>query len=350
MSGTVDFTAYNPEPKRKTTPQKAKSGIVQTLPVLIATLIVILTISLIWTDIKLKDLISIKFAGDLLAFILLFWMMFFTLQTSGNTNGMRDFEYVAARNHYRAERTKVRDTGAELDLPDFCDFYVKKEIHDYRRSILLNANIRVEEWEQRYSNLDDHALLVLLPPRKFKRKMQTAELSADDIVRLREIRKLSPRKKNAIVKACLARPIEVTPDLMMLDDGERTSRVPISEKSIKQKQAQRDIFALCRITLMMFLSISIAGDIVVDFSYSTLVFGLIKLASLTVTGYQGYTTGYTVYTEYGVQRLNDQINLFAVFWRWKKDYATAPEEYEIPPIQEETKVEIIDEGDNIEHA
>ena len=303
--------------------KKSKGEFLRTLPLLIATLIVLLTISLIWTDIKITDLFTFKFVGDLVAFLLLFWMMFFTLQSIGNTAGKADVEYSSVRNRYRAERDHIRAEGTELDLPDFCDFYVKKEIRDYRRTILLNANIRIEEWEDKYSDLDEHALLVLLPRRKFYHRVKSAELEDSVIEKLIAIRKLSARKKSAIVKCCIARPLEISPDLIMLDDGERTSRVPIAEKSVKQKQTQRDIFALIRITIMMFLSISIAGEFILDFSPATLVFGLVKLSSLAVTGYQGYHIGYTVYTEYGVRRLNDQINLISVFNRWIRD--TFPE-------------------------
>lgn len=310
--------------------RKSKGDFLKTLPLCIATLIVILTISLIWTDVRITDLFTIKFAADLLAFLLLFWMMFFTMQSSGNTGGKADEEYASVRNRYREERDKIRKTGSEFDLPDFCDFYSNKEIRDYRRSLLLNANIRIEEWEEKYSDLDDHALLVLLPRRKFYRKIRSAELEEGVSKKLCALRKLSARKKGAIVKACLARPLEISPDLIMLDDGEKTSRTPIAEKSIKQKQTQRDIFALIRITLMMFLSISLAGEFIFTLSPSTFVFGMVKLSSLAVTGYQGYHIGYTVYTEYGVRRLNDQINLISVFWRWKRD--TRPDQ-----ILEETK-------------
>jgi hypothetical protein len=304
--------------------RKGSRNFWKTMPILISTAIVVLTISLIWTDIRIADLLTLRFAADLIAFLLLFYMMFFTLQDSGNNNGKRDPEYVEVQTEYRKQRKDVRDEGAELDIPEFCEFYTKKELRDLRSRILLNANIRYDEWEREYEDLDELVLLVPLRSRKFERKLRDDTISSENIEKLRTIRKLSPRKKAAVIKACLLKPINVTPDMMMLDDGENVSRSPVAEKSIKRKQAQKDIFALCRITIMMICAISITGEFIVDTSISTLIFGLVKLVSLAVTGYRGYVTGFTMYTEYGVRRLNDQINLFAVFWKWRETVHGVP--------------------------
>lgn len=329
MTNTYDFAIKEEkktsEPRavktasQDATKEASKRSVISTVPLFIATIIVMLTVALIWTDIRIKDLLTVHFAADLLAFLLLFYMMFFTLQDFGNRGGRLDKEYAKVHERYLAEREKVRSSGAELDLPDFCDFYATKELRDIRRRILLNANIRIEEWEQEWAVLDDYAMLALLPRGKFMRKIRSADVSKEIYSKLIDLRKMSTRKKTAIVRACLVKPLDISPDLIMLDDGDKASRSPIAEKSIKEKQMQKDAFALARITAMMFLSISIAGEIIVDFSYATLVFGVIKLASLIVTGYQGYLIGYTIYTGYGVRRHNDQINLLSIFWRWKAD-------------------------------
>lgn len=299
-------------------------GFWKTMPALISTAIVLLTIALIWTDIRIADLLTIRFAGDLLAFLLLFYMMFFTCQDAGNKNGKRDPDYTAVQEEYRKQRNKIRNEGAELDIPEFCEFYVRKELKDFRSRILLNANIRYDDWEKEYVDLDELVMLVPLKSKKFEKALRGDTISNENMIKLRAIRRLSPRKRSAIIKACLVKPLEINPDLMMLDDGEEPSRMPISEKSIKKKQVQKDVIALCRITVMMFCSISLAGDFLIDMSISTLIFGLVKLVSLIITGYNGYSTGFTIYTEYGVRRLNDQINLFAVFWKWRTDVFGKP--------------------------
>lgn len=167
----------------------------------------------------------------------------------GKLRGRSDPEYIEALNAYRKAKNKITESGIVSEVSDFCQEYKTRELKEYRKGILADVDLDYDEYLEKYRLLTNRDVMKLPMP-------------------------LSVRK--AILKCNKAKPITLTPGLIMNESGEANRQKLVTqsgrEREIKDKREQ-----LLSRGLVVFLGGAIAVNIIFDFSFITIVQWFVRM-------------------------------------------------------------------------
>ena len=225
----------------------------------------------------------------------------------GKLRGRSDADYVEALSDYREAKRKIADLGIASEIPTFCQEYKTKELKEYRKGILADVDLDYDEYMQKYRNLSDRAVMRLSLP-------------------------LNMRK--AIVKCNNAMPIKLTPGLIMNESGEADREKLVAQsgrdREIKDKRRQ-----LISRGLVVFLGGAIAVDVIIDFSFITIVQWFVRMLPIISAIVMGDDGGFCNIAVTETNFKKDQtaiINLFLEYHKNKPKEEPKPEE----PIEDTT--------------
>ena len=269
-------------------------------PSLIAALTVIITAALIFTDVTVGDIMTVSFVAEGVLLMLIFWMMYLSMNENGMRAGREDGGYISKRREYLELTDKFR--GEELSsLHRFCSYYKDEELRLSREVFLAGYGISYAVFEKYF-----------LP-------------SAFSIIKRKAIgdgeyekvySSLSLRQKNAVRRALRMKPIRLMPEMIMSSRGRR-SRSPVPS-TIENAQRKRNTFGLVYIALTTLIVVSVAIDIAVFTNAGALVYGLVKILSLVFTGVRGYSAGVLLYTEDATEFYDSMISVLSAYEAWKE--------------------------------
>lgn len=285
--------------------KKTARSIASSLPTLIAALTVVITAALIWTDITVSDIFSLRFVGEATVLMLVFFMMYLSMNENGVRAGKTDSEYVRSREGYTAARNAVRERGIS-DLPDFCEWYVRDELERARRDLLSRAGVSYEYLENS-----------LIPISEAIISGRAGTMTPCEAKTYDEYKRLSCLKKRAVKRALLMKPIRLTPEMLMYEDGRAASRHPIA-LSIERAHTLRNIRGLAYIAVSTFMVVSVAVSVAEDPNRASVIYGLVKIASLIFTGVRGYSAGVLLYSVDAVAFHDSRTDLLSHFKEWRE--------------------------------
>ena len=228
----------------------------------------------------------------------------------GKLRGRSDPEYVEALSDYRKAKHKITELGIASDIPTFCQEYKTKELKEYRKGILADVDLDYDEYMQKYRNLSDRAVMRLSLP-------------------------LNMRK--AIVKCNNAMPIKLTTGLIMNESGE-ASREKLVAQSGRDRELKDKRRQLISRGLVVFLGGAIAVDVIIDFSFITIVQWFVRMLPIISAIIMGDDGGFCNIAVTETNFKKDQtaiINLFLEYHKNKPKEEPKPEE----PISEDTTTE-----------
>lgn len=269
-------------------------------PSLIAALTVVITAALIFTDVTVGDIMTVSFVAEGILLMLIFWMMYLSMNENGMRAGREDSEYISKRRKYLELTDKFR--GEELSsLYRFCSCYKDEELRLSREVYLAGYGISYSVFEEYFL---PSAFSVI------KRKASGSE----------EYEKIyssfSLRQKFALRRALRMKPIKLMPEMIMSSRGKR-SRSPVPS-TIERSQRKRNTLGLVYIALTTLIVVSVAIDIAVSPSAGALVYGLVKILSLVFTGVRGYSAGVLLYTEDATEFYDSMISVLSSYEAWKE--------------------------------
>ncbi len=209
---------------------------------------------LVFADITLADLGSAAFTTTLLAMLLASYIIYFSLEDSGERLGERSEEYIDALTKYKSAKSKIGAHNIRA-LRAFCIKYSKEELIYRREAFITEAGYTPEEFEA------------------YKRGEKT-----------------TLREKFFFAKAERMRAVKLTP-AVLLSGGSYSAASELENP--EKKKLLYSFIKLIPSTICMVFTVSVILTTRGDLTPSVIIDGLIKLSALPVIGFRGYTAGYS---------------------------------------------------------
>lgn len=239
---------------------------------------------IIFADVGLADIGSSEFTTMLTAMLFASYIIYFSLEDSGEKYGEKCEEYTEAMSKYKAARAAV-GIGNIKELRSFCLRYSKEELDFRRANYIAEAGYTEEEYDA------------------YKR---------GERVKLRE--------RYYFSKASRMKAVRLTPSLLLSG----TSFSASSElEDPGRKKYLRALINLLPSTLCMVLTVSVILNLRGDLTPSVVIDGLIKLSALPVIGFRGYASGYSFVKEKKSVWLETKARLLCAFAEEYKENTAA---------------------------
>jgi hypothetical protein len=207
-----------------------------------------------FTDVGFHDLKTASFTSTLLLMLVASYIMFFSLEDAGERLGEQSEEYKAALDGYNAALGEIEpdEIGA---LRDFCTVYSEEELKFRQRSYLISCGYSPSELDEKENGGTDEC-----------------------------------RRKRAIMKAKKMKAVILTPSMLL--SKERASRT--SElKNPERTKLPALVLRLVPITFGMLFTTSVMLVSKDGLTASTVIESIMRLATLPIVGFKGYSVGYT---------------------------------------------------------
>lgn len=243
------------------------------------TVIVIMT-----TDIKLITISSIKDFG-LEFFLILFasYAMYICCADGGTSAGLSTEEYKGAIKKFSELKEKILDNTQFSRMNEFCAYYIAEELTRMRSQYLIVAGIDYEEYLEKYVKLDKSEI--------------------------KDSKELTKFQQKAIIKANNVKPIRFTPD-MLISSQENGSFTRFA-LSVTPKMYKNFAFGT-KFIKMSFVAVGmslIALQVILEPSWSVFAEVCMKLFTVVINGFDGWTMGYNYIVFKTVKYTDDQSYL-----------------------------------------
>ncbi len=229
---------------------------------------------IIFADISLSDFGSSAFTTTLAAMLCASYIIYFSLEDSGERLGEKCDEYKEALSKYKAARAAV-GAGNIKELRSFCLKYSREELSFRRSNYIAEAGYTEEEYDA---------------------------YCKGGKVRLRD--------RYYFSKARRMRAVKLTPALLL--SGSTLSSSSELEDPSKKKYLKA-LLNLLPSTLCMIFTVSVILNVRGDLTPSVVIDGLIKLSALPVIGFRGYTAGYSFVKDKKSCWLETKARLLSIF-------------------------------------
>ena len=222
----------------------------------------------------------------------------------GKLRGRSDPEYKEALNGYREAKDKITELGIASEVPSFCREYKTKELKEYRKSILEDVDLDYDEYIEKYRHLTNRQIMRLSLPLN---------------------------ERNAIKKCNKAKPIKLTPGLIMNENGE-ADRQRLAGQSGRERERKDKLTQLISRGLVVFLGGAIVVNFIVDFSFLTVAQWVVRMLPIISAIIMGDDGGFCDIAVTETNFKKDQTAIINLFFEYHK---AIPEE----PIPEDTTSE-----------
>lgn len=229
---------------------------------------------IIFADVGLADFESSAFTTTLVAMLCASYIIYFSLEDSGERVGERCDEYKEALAKYKSARGAI-GTGSIKELRSFCLRYSREELSFRRSNYIAELGYTEEEY---------------------------ASYCKGERVGLRE--------RLCFSKARRMRAVKLTPS-MLLSGGSFSSASELEDPS--KKKYLRALMNLLPSTICMIFTVSVILNVRGDLTTSVILDGLIKLSALPVIGFRGYTAGYSFVKDKKSAWLETKARLLCAF-------------------------------------
>ncbi len=220
----------------------------------VALIAALITVTVTFTDISFASLSPANTLPTLMLLLSSSYIIYFSLEDSGERLGESSAEYKEAKEKYDLLAAKI--SGEDIEsLRDFLEGYTKEELEYRRRRMLL------------YHGLSDSEL--------------EKHLKGEEI----------PKKNKRIIRRALRlKPASLTAASLL--SGASEKRMPELENPERGK-LRNLLLGLLPSTLCMMVTVSVILNVKSGMSIGDVLNALIKLSSLPLIGFRGYSAGYS---------------------------------------------------------
>ena len=238
--------------------KRSATALINNIGRTVAIITLAMTTLILFTNITVADFNAESFTSTMAIMLMASYVMYFSLEDSGEKLGEKSEEYKSARHAYNSLIDKIGGESISR-LRDFCREYSEDEISYRKTSILLSRGYSPEEYSA-YKNGEPVS---------------------------RNARTLFKRLDRLKAKA-------LTPQELLTRERASSKgglQNPESSKFIRM------ILKLLPTTLCTVVTVSVMLTTKDDMSPATVIDGLFKLSALLIIGFKGYASGYN-YTRY----------------------------------------------------
>lgn len=239
-------------------------------------------------------------------------MVYHNRYDKGKFRGREDKDYLDSLGAYRTARKKISDEGATSEVPEFCREYKVRELREYREGMLADVDLNYDEYMQKYRHLP------------FR-----------DVMKLR----LPFYTRRTIVKCNRAKPIKLTPGMILNEDGEADRNKLIGQSGRERERIDKRKYFIRR-GLVVLLGCMIVVDVILDFSVITIIQWFVRMLPIFSAIIMGDDSGYCdiVVTENNFKR--GQTTVIGLFFEYRNSKRPTPIPDPIPdPVTENTVAE-----------
>ena len=219
----------------------------------IALITLVITVLLTFTDVSFGGFVSEDFGGMLTVMLLSSYIIYFSLEESGEALGRESEEYLSALRSYKSVRGKIVADDVTL-LREFCSEYSVAELDYRRKNYLLERGYSTEEYEAYRSGES-------MPPRAARA--------------FRHLEKM--------------RAMKISPAILL--SGER-GEVGGELENPARKKLLTTVRILLPSTACMIFTISVMLTVKGELTPSVIIDGMLKLSALPIIGFRAYGAGY----------------------------------------------------------
>ncbi len=233
--------------------RRTGSTVIRNAGKLIALVTVLVAILLTFTDVHLGSLAGNDLTGELVMMLVAAYLMYFSLEDAGEKLGKETKEYEKAAAEYEEIRSSIGAEDAQR-LRDFCMEYSEGELEYRKRSALVSAGLtekQMQEW-----------------------------LSGEPVDR---------RSRRIFKRVAKMKAIPLTPSIL-LSSGKAAERSELA--SPEKFKIARMAVGLLPTTVGMFITVSVMLTMKDGLTAEGVIEGLLKLATLPIVGFRGYSSGY----------------------------------------------------------
>jgi hypothetical protein len=208
----------------------------------------------------------------------------------GIARGKKDAEYQLSLNTYREKRNEISQKNLASYVPGFCTWYKKKELREYRESLLCDIEMDYETYREKY-----------------------IMMSKKDVLKL----PISLEAKRVILKCNSAKTVKLYPGLILNESGEFDRDKLIGKSGRQRERRDKRAQAISRAAYVLF-GAAVAFDMIFNFSLMTIAQWIVRMLPVIfaiVTGDDGGYCNITV-TETNFKR--DQSHVIGLFMEYAK--------------------------------
>lgn len=206
----------------------------------------------------------------------------------GKRRGREDGEYRDALVAYRQKRGEVYQKGQASLVPAFCADYRKRELREYRESLLVDIEMGYEEYKEKYLRMSERELLR---------------------------QPISSGAKKILVKCNKAKAIRLTPGMLLNENGEADREKLMGQSGRERERQDKKKEALSRAVYVLFGAL-VAVDVIFHFSLVTVIQWVIRMLPVIIAVITGDDGGYHNITVTEVSFKQNQIHALTLFEEW----------------------------------
>ena len=232
--------------------QKTQSFLVENMGKTIALVTGMIAVLVSFTEIGFCDISSRDFTLNAIFMLICTYIMYFSLEDTGERTGKTSAEYVERENEFKAIQKKI-DSSKIGSLRDFLKDYKMQEYRYRRENLILAYGLSVEEYEN-----------------------------------MCKLEKLTLRQRMIIRKVERLKPIDITPKTLMARSiGEGGSEIA----NPKSARLFKIILNLIPSTLCMLFTVSIMLSAKDNLTTSDIIDSIVKLTTRPAIALKGYCQG-----------------------------------------------------------
>lgn len=217
----------------------------------------------------------------------------------GKVEGKQDAEYLEIVKKFESERDLLIAEGRASRIPQFVEEYVRNELVEFRKSILVQYGIGYCEYEDTYM------------------RMPVSEL-----IRKRD---LQFRAKLAIMRCNRAKPVSLSQKEFLASSKNSVSRThPIGVSGRTMEQLDITSQAVRRLVISAFSGV-VGVDLVFNLSWESVVTWAIRMLPIITALLTGQSNGYKNITETEAGYKSNQLYMLQQFKEWCKKGLEPPE-------------------------
>lgn len=203
----------------------------------------------------------------------------------GISRGRKEEEYINSLTEYREKREWIYSNNLAGILPSFCTYYKKKELREYRESLLTDIEMPYEEYAEKYLKMP-------------RRKIMALPISLE--------------AKKVILKCNAAKAIKLVPGMILNENGEYDRHKLIGKSGKQRERLDKRNNAITRAMYVIFGAL-IVFDVIFNFSLQTCLQWLVRMLPVIIAIITGDDSGYCNISVTEVAFKKGQIGIINLF-------------------------------------
>lgn len=225
----------------------------------------------------------------------------------GKARGKTDGEYLASLSAYREKRKDIADKNLAGLVPAFCTYYKKKELREYRESLLCDIEMEYDEYKEKYITMSKKDILAL---------------------------NISYEAKKIILKCNSAKSLKLLPGMILNENGEYDRHKLIGKSGREREREDKKKQAVSRAVYVVFGAV-VVFDMIFNFSFMTVAQWIVRMLPVIIAIMTGDDGGYCNVTVTETNFKRNQVSVINLFYEYlEKEKACVGEQSDIEGSEE----------------